>query len=456
MHFPEIVSQINAMVWGLGTQLFLVGTGAYLTVRTGFRPWRYLGKAMRSIFSPGSRKQTAGGVSPLASLMTALAATLGTGNLAGVSTALVCGGPGALVWMELSALFGISTAFAESMLSSRYRVRGRDGQVRGGPMYVMRTALRPHRLGAFLAAVFSAFTVLASFGVGGMSQSSAITDALELMCGAPRQGVAAVLSLLTLAVISGGIRRISALSSAAVPVMSALFLAGSLWVIFRNIGALPESLLLMLRAAFTPTAMLGGAAGTTISAFTAARYGIARGCYSNEAGMGSAAISAAAADGVHPVQQGYIAMTAPVIDTIILCTVTGLVVCVSGVLGTTDSTGALVTGAQLTILAFRSQLGQPGALLVCACLVLFGFSTIPGWEYMGEQALVFLAGRKAVPVYRAVFVLFVFLGCVWNTELLWHLSDICNALMCFPNLICLLLLSGTVAREIRAHPPETD
>ncbi len=456
MHFPEIVSQINAMVWGLGTQLFLVGTGAYLTVRTGFRPWRYLGKAMRSIFSPGSRKQTAGGVSPLASLMTALAATLGTGNLAGVSTALVCGGPGALVWMELSALFGISTAFAESMLSSRYRVRGRDGQVRGGPMYVMRTALRPHRLGAFLAAVFSAFTVLASFGVGGMSQSSAITDALELMCGAPRQGVAAVLSLLTLAVISGGIRRISALSSAAVPVMSALFLAGSLWVIFRNISALPESLLLMLRAAFTPTAMLGGAAGTTISAFTAARYGIARGCYSNEAGMGSAAISAAAADGVHPVQQGYIAMTAPVIDTIILCTVTGLVVCVSGVLGTTDSTGALVTGAQLTILAFRSQLGQPGALLVCACLVLFGFSTIPGWEYMGEQALVFLAGRKAVPVYRAVFVLFVFLGCVWNTELLWHLSDICNALMCFPNLICLLLLSGTVAREIRAHPPETD
>lgn len=456
MQLPEIVSQINAMVWGLGTQLFLVGTGAYLTVRTGFRPWRYLGRAMRSIFAPGSRKKTAGGVSPLASLMTALAATLGTGNLAGVSTALVCGGPGALVWMEISALFGISTAFAESMLASRYRVRGSDGQVRGGPMYVMRAALRPRRLGAFLAATFSAFTVLASFGVGGMTQSAAITDALELMCGTPRKGVAAVLSLLVLAVISGGIRRISALSSAAVPVMSVLFLAGSLWVILRNLGTLPENLLLMLRAAFTPTAMLGGAAGTTISAFTAARYGIARGCYSNEAGMGSAAISAAAADGVHPVQQGYIAMTAPVIDTIILCTVTGLVVCVSGVLGTTDSTGEFITGAQLTILAFRSQLGQPGALLVCACLVLFGFSTIPGWEYMGEQALVFLAGSRAVPLYRAVFILFVFLGCVWNTELLWHLSDICNALMCFPNLICLLLLSGTVSREIRAYPPESE
>ena len=456
MQFPEIVSQINAMVWGLGTQLFLVGTGAYLTVCTGFRPWRYLPRAMKCIFAPGSRRKTAGGVSPLASLMTALAATLGTGNLAGVSTALVCGGPGALVWMEISALFGISTAFAESMLASRYRVRGSDGQVRGGPMYVMRTALRPRRLGAFLAAAFSAFTVLASFGVGGMTQSAAITDALELMCGAPRKTVAAALSLLVLAVISGGIRRISALSSAAVPVMSVLFLAGSLWVIFRNLGALPESLFLMLRAAFTPTAMAGGAAGTVISAFTAARYGIARGCYSNEAGMGSAAISAAAADGVHPVQQGYIAMTAPVIDTMILCTVTGLVVCVSGVLGTTDSTGNLITGAQLTILAFRSQLGQPGALLVCACLVLFGFSTIPGWEYMGEQALVFLAGPRAVPLYRAVFILFVFLGCVWNTELLWHLSDICNALMCFPNLICLLLLSGTVAREIRTHPPEAE
>ena len=456
MPFPEIVSRINAMVWGLGTQLFLVGSGAFLTIRTGFLPWRYLGRAAASVFSPGSRKKTAGGVSPLASLMTALAATLGTGNLAGVSTALVCGGPGALVWMEISALFGISTAFAESMLSSRYRVRGSDGQVRGGPMYVMRTALRPRWLGAALAAAFAAFTVLASFGVGGMTQSAAIADALELVCRAPRKGVGAVVTLLTLAVISGGIRRISALSTAAVPFMSVLYLAGSLWVIFRNAGALPECLLLMLRSAFTPTAAVGGAAGVTVSAFTAARYGIARGCYSNEAGMGSAAISAAAADGVHPVQQGYIAMTAPVIDTIILCTVTGLVVCLSGALGTTDSTGALVTGAQLTILAFRSQLGEPGALLVCSCLVLFGFSTIPGWEYMGEQALVFLAGRKAVPLYRAVFVLFVFLGCVWNTELLWHLSDICNALMCFPNLICLLLLSGTVAREIHAHPPVAD
>ena len=455
MPFPEIVSRINAMVWGLGTQLLLVGSGAFLTIRTGFRPWRYLGRAMVSIFSPGSREKTAGGVSPLASLMTALAATLGTGNLAGVSTALVCGGPGALVWMEISALFGISTAFAECMLSSRYRVRGSNGQVRGGPMYVMRTALRPRQLGAALAAAFAAFTVLASFGVGGMTQSAAIADALELVCRAPRKGVGTVVALLTLVVISGGIRRISALSTAAVPFMSVLYLAGSLWVIFRNAGALPECFLLMLRSAFTPTAAAGGAAGITVSAFTAARYGIARGCYSNEAGMGSAAISAAAADGVHPVQQGYIAMTAPVIDTIILCTVTGLVVCVSGVLGTTDSTGALVSGAQLTILAFRRQLGEAGALLVCSCLVLFGFSTIPGWEYMGEQALVFLAGSKAVPPYRAAFVLFVFLGCVWNTELLWHLSDICNALMCFPNLICLLLLSGTVAREIRSHPPET-
>ena len=454
MQFPELISHINAVVWGLGTQLFLVGTGAFLTLRTGFRTWRYLPRAMGSIFSPRSRQKTACGVSPLESLMTALAATLGTGNLAGVSTALVCGGPGALVWMEISALFGISTAFAECMLASRYQVRGNDGQVRGGPMYVMGTALRPKWLGAVLAAAFSVFTVLASFGVGGMTQSAAIADALELACHLPRRGVGAVVALLTLAVISGGIRRISALSSAAVPLMSMLYLIGSLWVIGSNIAVLPESILLMLRASFSPAAAAGGAAGITVSTMTAARYGIARGCYSNEAGMGSAAISAAAADGIHPVRQGFIAMTAPVIDTIILCTVTGLAVCVSGVLGTADMAGEPVTGAQLTMLAFRSQLGEVGVLLVCGCLVLFGFSTIPGWEYMGEQALIFLAGIRAVPVYRAVFVLFVFLGCVWNTELLWHLSDICNALMCFPNLICLLLLSGTVAREIRTYPPD--
>ena len=454
LHFAEVIHHLNSVVWGLGTQLFLVGTGAFLTVRTGFRSWRYLGRAMGQIFAPAARKKTAGGVSPLGSLMTALAATLGTGNLAGVSTALVCGGPGALVWMEIAALFGISTAFAECMLSSRYRVRGADGQARGGPMYVMQTAIRPRWLGASLAAVFAAFTVLASFGVGGMTQSAAIADALEPFCGAPRTVIAAAVALLTLAVISGGIHRIAALSSAAVPFMSALYLAGSLWVIFRNAAALPDCLWLMLRSAFSPSAITGGGLGITVSALTAARYGIARGCYSNEAGMGSAAISAAAADGVHPVQQGYISMTAPVIDTIILCTVTGLAVCVSGVLGTVDSSGVLISGAQLTMLAFRSQLGNWGALLVCGCMVLFGFSTIPGWEYIGEQALVFLAGRTAVPLYRGLFVLFVFLGSVWNTELLWDLSDICNALMCFPNLICLLLLSGTVAREIKSHPPE--
>ena len=454
MQFPEIISRINATVWGLGTQLFLVGTGAFLTIRCRFLPWRYLPRAMKGIFSPAARRQTAGGVSPLASLMTALAATLGTGNLAGVSTALICGGPGALVWMEISALFGVSTAFAECMLASRYRVRGTDGQTRGGPMYVMRSAIRPRALGRFLAASFSAFTVLASFGVGGMTQSAAIADALGFVCTLPRKAVAAVVSLLALAVISGGIRRISALATAAVPLMSVLYVAGGLWVIFQNFPALPEALSVMFRAAFSPDAAAGGIAGVTVSAFTAARYGIARGCYSNEAGMGSAAISAAAADGVHPVQQGYIAMTAPVIDTILLCTITGLAVCVSGVLGVTDAAGESVSGALLTILAFRSQLGTAGVILVCACLVLFGFSTIPGWEYMGEEAFRFLAGRRAVPLYRAVFVASVWLGGVWNSELLWQLSDICNALMCFPNLVCLLLLSGTVAQEIRAYPPE--
>lgn len=454
MHLSEIINAVHTAIWGPGTQLLMVGTGLFLTMRTRFLPWRRLGFALRSVFSPSARSQSGGGISSLSALMTSLAGTLGTGNIAGVSTALVAGGPGALVWMAISALLGISTTFAECMLSARYRVRSRDGAPYGGPMYVMRAAIHPRWLGSTMAAVFAACTVAASFGVGGMTQSGAIADAMEFVCGAPRQAVSVVVCLLSLLVISGGICRISRIASSAVPVMSALYLIGGLTVILGHLSALPSAAADMFRLAFSPNAAAGGAAGVCVSALTAARYGIARGCFSHEAGMGSAAIAAAAAGGVHPVRQGYVSMTAPVIDTLVMCTVTGIAVCVSGVLGTTDATGVPITGAQLTILAFRTRLGDAGALLICICLVLFGFSTIPSWAYLGEQALSFLTGGRGAWIYRLIFTAAVFWGGIRDAELIWQLSDICNALMCFPNLICLLLLSGTVARELRIYPPD--
>lgn len=454
MHLPEIINAVHTAIWGPGTQLLMVSTGLFLALRTRFLPWRRLGVALRSVFSPAARSRRGDGISPLSALMTSLAGTLGTGNIAGVSTALVSGGPGALIWMGISALLGIPTTFAECLLSVHYRVRSRDGTPHGGPMYVMQTAIRPRWLGNIMAGTFAACTVLASFGVGGMTQSGAIADSMEFLCGTSRQTISAVVCLLSLLVICGGIRRISRIASAAVPVMSALYLVGGLAVILGHLSALPGTVAEMFRSAFSLKAAVGGAIGSGISALTAARYGIARGCFSHEAGMGSAAIAAAAADGVHPVRQGYISMTAPVIDTLVMCTVTGLAVCSSGVLGTTDAAGVPVTGAQLTILAFRTQLGDAGALLICICLVLFGFSTIPSWAYLGEQALAFLTGGSGTTVYRLVFAGAVFWGGTRNVELIWQLSDICNALMCFPNLICLLLLSGTVARELRKCPPD--
>lgn len=451
MGFSELVSILHEAVWGPGTQFLMVSTGLFLTLRLRFLPWRRLGHALRGVFSPSARNGQGRGISPLAALMTSLAGTLGTGNIAGVSTALAAGGPGALIWMEISALLGISISFAECVLSARYRLRSKNGTPYGGPMYVMRSAIRPRWLGRSMAGLFAVCTVLASFGVGGMTQSGAIADAAALAVDASRPTIAAAVCLLSLPVIRGGIRRISALASAAVPAMSVLYLIGGLAVILGHLPALPAAAAEMFRLAFSPQAAAGGAAGACVSWLTAARFGLARGCFSHEAGMGSAAIAAAAADGSSPVEQGYISMTAPFFDTVVMCTMTGLAVCVSGVLGSMDATGTPITGAQLTILAFRSVLGDAGALLICICLILFGFSTIPSWAYLGEQALRFLTCGKGIALYRILFAGAVFFGGLRDTEPVWKLADICNALMCFPNLVCVLLLSDAVARELRQH-----
>lgn len=441
-----MLNTIHELLWGPGTLALLLGTGVFLTVRMHFLPWRRLGFALRSALGREARRAGKNGVSPFAALMTALAATIGTGNIVGVATALVAGGPGALVWMEVSALFGMATIFAESMLAVKYRRRDGRGQWTGGPMYLMEAAFG-RRSGGVLGGVFALFAVGASLGIGSMTQANAVTEALSSTFGLPAGPVALAAAGLALVGILGGIRSISRVTSVLVPVMAALYLAAGLAVILGNLGNLPTGLAAILRSAFSPRAAAGGTAGL----WAAVRWGVARGVFSNEAGLGSAGIAAAAAETDDPVRQGFISMTGAFFDTIVICTVTGLAICCSGVLGTKDASGGAVDGGALTILAFRTVLGDLGAGCIAVSIVLFAFSTILGWEYQGETAFAYLTRGRGRPAYRLAYVLAALLGGGMELETVYRFSDVCNALMCIPNLVCLLALSGTACREIRAY-----
>ena len=442
-----MLNAVNELMWGPGTLALLLGTGVFLTLRMRLLPWRRLGFALRSALGREARQAGHDGVSPFSALMTALAASIGTGNIVGVATALVAGGPGALVWMELSALFGMATIFAESFLAVRYRRRDPQGQWVGGPMYVLEAAFG-RRNGGTLAAVFALFAVGASLGIGSMTQSNSIAGALESAFGLPVWTVGAVTAALALAIILGGIRSISKVAAALVPVMGAVYLAAGLAVIVGNWGNLPGSVADIFRCAFSPRAAVGGAAGW----MTAARWGVARGVFSNEAGLGSAGIAASAVDRADPVRQGYISMTGAFFDTIVICTVTGFAICCSGVLGTVDSAGVPVDGAALTILAFQTVLGPWGARLVSLSIVLFAFATIVGWEYQGEVTFAYLTGGRGRLLYRVVYALAAFLGAGLELGTVFAFADICNALMCGPNLLCLTAMSGEACRAIREKP----
>lgn len=452
MTFAAWIKAADRLLWGPGTLALLLGTGIYLTLRTRFLPWRNLGYALRTVLSREARTRPAGSgdVSPFSALMTALAATIGTGNIVGVATALVAGGPGALVWMEISALFGLATKFSECMLSVRYRRRNSRGEMSGGPMYVLQSGVG-RRLGAALGGAFSLFAVLASFGIGSMTQANSIASALHTAFHVPPRVTGLAVAALSLLIILGGIRSISRVSSVVVPVMALGYLAAGILVILGNFQYLPAGILTIFRCAFSPQAAAGGAAGAAAaSLLNTVRCGVSRGVFSNEAGMGSAAISAASAATNSPVRQGYINMTGTVFDTLVICTVTGLAICCSGVLGAADASGALLNGAALTIAAFETVLGPLGGILISAAIALFAFSTILGWEYQGEKAFEYLCGTRRILLYRVLFCLAALVGAVVEVEVAFDLSDIFNALMCIPNLVCLLLLSGTVAREMNA------
>lgn len=450
--FSEVIQIIDKLVWGPAMLILLVGTGIFLTVRTRFAAWRSLGYAIRSSLSASARKSgSAGEISPFSALTTALAATIGTGNIVGVATAMAAGGPGALVWMWISAAFGLTTKYSECMLAVKYREQNEKGEMRGGPMYTMKKAIKYKRLGEVMGGFFALSAVIASFGIGNMTQGNSISGALHAAFHIPVEAVGVIAAILVLIIVIGGIRAISSVSAIVVPVMAIFYMVCGLIAIIGNAHNLPAGLSMIFQMAFSVRAVGGGLCGSiTASMANALRFGVARGVFSNEAGMGSAAISAAAAATDSHVKQGLINMTGTFWDTLVVCTITGLAIASSGVLGMTDATGAPIEGAALTIAAFETVLGAPGGWFVSIGITLFAFSTILGWEYQGEKAWEYLLGTHRYNLlYRAVFSVIVFVGCTQTLKLVWGFSDIANALMAVPNLICLLLLSREIAEDTK-------
>ena len=448
----QIVGDIDSFVWGPVMLCLLVGTGIYLTAYLNFRTWRNLPYAMKSVFSREARKTNrgSGDVSPFSALMTALAATIGTGNIVGVATAMFAGGPGALVWMWVSACFGLTTKFSECMLGFKFREVNAKGEMKGGPMFTMKNGFKNKRAGLFMGFLFAMFTVIASFGIGNMTQANSITTAVSATFGFSNEIIGIVLTVLTMAVIVGGITSISRVSSFIVPGMAVFYIAAGLLCIALNFENVPHGLYLIFMMAFDPVAVEGGVVGTiTVSVMNAVRFGVARGCFSNEAGLGSAAISAAASTTDDPARQGYISMTGTFIDTIIVCTITGLTIASSGVLGTIGPDGKPLTGVVLTMAAFSTHLGTAGNWIVSVGIMLFAYSTILGWEYNGEKAWEYLWGTHTYNIiYRLAFSLVVYVGATQTLDLVWNLSDIANALMAVPNLVSMLVLAPVIKEEV--------
>ena len=447
MDVSKLLNDVNNFVWGPVMLALLVGTGIFLTIRLKFLPWRNLFYAVGMIFQKKEKHE--GDISPFQSLMTALSATVGTGNIVGVATAMVLGGPGALVWMWVSALFGLSTKYGESVLAVKYRETNSVGEMAGGPMYAMKHGIGGS-FGKTMATLFALFAVFSSFGIGNMTQANSIASAIHTSFGVSTTVTGAIIMVLSLLILVRGIHSIGKVSSVVVPFMAAFYFIAAIIAICLNFSAVPAGVAEIFRMAFSFDAVAGGVGGSIVATMlTSMRWGVARGVFSNEAGMGSAPIAAAAARTDHPSRQGYVNMTGTFFDTMIICMLTGLVISSSGALGMTDpATGKLISGASLTILAFQSAFGEAAPLIVSVSLALFAFSTILGWEYYGEKSLEYLVkARPAIMAYRVLFSLITFVGATTTLEIVWNFSDTMNGLMSIPNLICLIWLSKDIAQE---------
>ncbi len=435
----ELLKALDAFVWGPPLLILLVGTGIYLTIRLGLLQIARLPKAFQLIFT---KDKGYGDVSSFAALCTALAATVGTGNIIGVATAIKVGGPGALFWMWMAAFFGMATKYAEGLLAIKYRSKDANGAVAGGPMHYILLGMgekwRPLAIFFALAGV-----LVALLGIGTFTQVNSITESIQNTAQIDPAITALILSVFVGIAVFGGLKSISKVSTAVVPFMAIVYILGTLTVILFNIEKIPATLALIFTSAFSPAAAVGGFAGATIR--TAIQNGVARGVFSNESGLGSAPIAAAAAKTNEPVEQGLISMTGTFIDTLIICTLTGLTILVTGVWS-----GDL-NGVALTQSAFSTVFSYFGPALLTIFLVLFAFTTILGWNYYGERCFEFLFGVRFIWLYRVVFVLMVLLGGFIELDMVWIIADIVNALMALPNLIALLVLSPVVIAETKKY-----
>ena len=419
---------LNGLVWGWPMIVLLMGTGVLLTVLTGFVQFRRLpfalGEVMGKLFA---KTEGAGSVTPFQAVATALASTVGVGNIAGVATAIFIGGPGALFWLWVSGLLGMCTKYAEIVTAMHYREPDETGTMRGGAMYTLRKGLGLPWLGT----IFALLTSLAAFGIGNMVQANSVAASLTESFGIDPRITAVVLIVLTAVVILGGIKRIGEFTSVLVPFMAMLYLGGGLVIILMNIGGVPAALGSVFSSAFSGSAAAGGFAGATI--MMAMRYGIARGLFSNEAGLGSAPMVHAAAQTDHPVRQGMYGIFEVFVDTILICTTTGLVILL------TNTWTADVTGAALAARAFETGLpGVWGDIIVTGGIMLFAFSTLIGWSYYGETGIVYLLGARAAMPYRMLWLVFIYLGATGSLAVVWDVSDTLNGLMAIPNLVAVL------------------
>ena len=427
---------LGGWVWGPYMLVLLVGTGVYLTIRLMGIQFTLLPFALKQAFTPQKKTEgetQEGDISHFGALMTALSATIGTGNIAGVATAVVVGGPGAVFWMWITAIFGMATKYGEGVLAVKYRIQNSKGEMSGGPMYYIERGMKQK----WLAILFAGFATIASFGIGSSVQSNSVAQSIHASFGIEGWITGVILTVFTAVVILGGIKSISKVSSVIVPFMAVFYVLGGLIIILLNLDALMPALKLIFSDAFTGNAVAGGALGTVI------RYGVARGVFSNEAGMGSAPIAAAAAKTDHPVRQALVSMTGTFLDTIVVCSITGIVL----VMGNMYMDGE--TGAALTTHTFNKMLPGPGGWIVTFGLIFFAYSTILGWCYYGEKCATYLFGDKCITIYRVIYVATVMLGTVASLDLVWAAADTFNGLMAIPNLIALLALSGVIIKETK-------
>lgn len=439
----DFLTILDNFVWGPPMMIALVGTGIFLTVRLGFPQFKHTSYALKLIFKGALKKDDSakdeGEITPFQALTSTLAATVGNGNIAGVATAVAAGGPGALVWMWLTALVGMATKMAEATMGVKYRIKDKDGAFAGGSMYFISKGLGQGWLGW----LFAFFGAVAAFGIGDAVQTNSMALVGNSVFNIPVWLTGAVLTFLVWIVVVGGIKRIGEVTEKLVPTMAIFYIVGAMIIIIAKINMLPWALGEIFKSAFSGRAAIGGFAGATVA--QAMRFGVARGIFSNEAGLGSASMAHAVAKTPHPARQGTIAMVGVMIDTLIICSMTGIVIVMTGSL----ETG--LTSTALTAHAFESVLGGVGGPIVAIGSLLFGYSTIITWCYYGQQCARYIVGPSIVKPYAWLFVIVAFLGSVAKVPLIWLLTDMLNGAMAIPNLIGLLFLSGVMAQELKDY-----